>query len=223
MAVLRRGRAEHQVLVTRPDQPIQRGRLGDRLALEDRQLRSATRVQLPSDSPHGWWRVVRHGGLSARCGCDRCCNGGNAVGVSNGRGPTRRECAQEELGPRRRPLDRRCGRANLPDHAGLSHGRTRRQDRTARIRVWTRWRGRSQDGVGPVHRSREGAHRVQLAAYHRKRRSGCRCGLTAGWGASHQGNAPGPRERFRRTHRRAAVDLPHDSSAGRVWKRDVGK
>ena len=149
----------------------------------------------------------------------------DAVDVAHGRGEARRSGAAAGLGPRPRLLDRRQGRrAHRHRHARLSHGPAQREDRRARRVVRTKRRRRSQDRDRSArHRSRDRRHRPQLAAGARQQRHRRRRRSSSRRRAAREGERQGLHPRLRRAHRQASVDLPHDSAAGRVRQRHVGK
>ena len=129
-----RGRAgQHEILPARPDQQRQRQEPAHRVAVQDRQLRRAARLQHAGDAAHGERRHVRAGRRAARCRGDRSRDGRTVVDVADGRRQARRRRAAPGIGTRRRVLDRRQRRRTHPHrHARLSARRAECEDRRAR-------------------------------------------------------------------------------------------
>ena len=100
----------HQVLAARSDRQRQRRGTPDRLAVEDRQFRTATGFLLPGDAADDWRGVVHHRWLEPQRGRHRWRYRRNAVDAPLRRGRTRHQGADSR---RRRPgrgvLDRRAG------------------------------------------------------------------------------------------------------------------
>ena len=217
MALVCRRAGQHEVLPARSDQQRQRQEPAHRVAVQDRQLRRAARLQHAGDAADGERRHVRAGGRAPRGRRDRSRNGRAVVDVAHGRGQARRRRAAPGIGPRRRVLDRRQGRrAHSHRHARLSPRRAEREDRRARSIVRPQRHRRSQDrarSAGP--RSDDGRHRPQRAAGGRQQRRRRRRRAHAGQRAAHERKRQGLRPRLRRAHRQAALDLPHHSAARR--------
>ena len=129
------------------------------------------------------------------------------------------------LRPWSRLLDRRQGRrAHRHRHARVPHGGAQREDRHSGRVVRQERRRRSEDRARSAgHRSRDRRYRPQLAAGDRQQRHRRRRGAPARRRAAREGERQGLHPRLRRAHRQAPVDLPHDSAAGRVRQRHVGK
>ena len=107
-----------------------------RLAVQDRQPRSAARVQLPVDAADGQRRALldrpaRAARSSRSTPPPASCSGCTA----SDEGRARRGGAAAALGPRPRLLDRRQGGADPLRHARLPAGRARREDRAAGRRL----------------------------------------------------------------------------------------
>ena len=106
-------------------------------------------------------------------------------------------------GYRMKALDARTG---APDHL-IRKERRRRSE------------ARERSGHGPDHRR----HRIARSAGHCPGRRHYRRGAYRGQPAGEPPERERLRARIRRAHGPAAVDLPHDSRAGRVRRRDVGE
>ena len=139
-------------------------------------------------------------------------------------GAARRGGAAAALGPRPRLLDRRQGGADPLRHARLSARRARREDRHARSPSF------GKNGIVDLKQDNDqtidlvtgeiGLHATPVVA-----------GNVVIVGAAHlSGGVPrgktqreGLHPRLRRADRQAAVDLPHDSAAGRVRQRHLAE
>ena len=133
MAIVCRRAGQHEILAARPDQQGQRQEPAHRVAVQDRQLRRASRLQHAGDAAHGQRRHVRAGRRAARCRGDRSRDRRAVVDVAHGRRQARRRGAAPGIGTRRRVLDRWQGRrTHSHRHARLSSRRAEREDRRAR-------------------------------------------------------------------------------------------
>ena len=140
----------------------------------------------------------------------------------------RRERAAAALRTRRRLLDRRPRRrSRAVCHARLPADRAQREDRRADS-VLRQERRRGHEGrrgvrQRPADRSRDRRDRTALDAHRRQGRRHRRI-VDEGRHDDHDAQQhQGSRACLRRTHRQGAVDVQHDSSAGRVRQRHVAE
>ena len=216
---------QHALLAARSDQRDELQQARGRVALQDRQPRSAPGVQLPGDAADGERRAVHHRRHAPRGRRARCRDRRAAVDAQHQRRQARRS--------RRRASSRAAASPTGPTaeddahhlrHARLPDGRARREDRRTGRRLRQGRHRRSE----ARRRSADGPRSPARSAC-TPRRSSRRTSIVIG--AAHlPGGAPksktqreGLRPRLRRAHRQAALDLPHDSAPGRVRQRHVGE
>ena len=224
MAHLRRRSWKHSLCAARSDQREQLRQAAGCVAIQDRCLRHQAGFQSPDNAPDDQRRALCHGRPQTRRRCDRRRDGRAAVDVPDRRRQARGRGATPVVRARGRVLDgweRR--RAHLHGDDRVSARRARGEDRDSGPRVRPERDPRSQAEQRPGPRSDHGRNRIEHGTDCGQGRGDRGSGASSRRRAAEQDERERVYPRVRRQDRKAAVDLPHDSAAGRVRQRDLGE